>query len=148
MHNKMTKRYIDKVVEYLPLRDRRKARTVINGMIHMNLEEYTDGHRPTNSDVRAVLREMGRPRELANAYYEEFHQPLLRPFNIKKVLAWIMRMLSALALVLVSVGVVGLIFGTANMGCMVSGTILGVLVVLYQMAVAPSEKYVIHDVQQ
>ncbi|MEE1197290.1 MAG: hypothetical protein UHS54_10560 [Lachnospiraceae bacterium] len=146
MRKKMIDRYINGVLEYLPLRDRWMAGKIISRMIYENLEYYTNGMKPTTSDVRAVLQEMGDPDELAYAYYAEFHKPLFKIPNLKKMLKWITKIFTALALILVTVGIVGLIFGTANMQCLVLGTVLGILVVLYQMA-APSDegKYIVSD---
>lgn len=148
MYRKITKRYIDRTVKYLPVRDRRKARTVIEGTILANLEDYTAGRRPTAGEVKLMLREMGRPRDVADAYYREFHKPLFFRLNIRKIFDWVMRLITVAAVLLVAVGVVGLILGADNTGCIVTGTILAIPVVFYQMAAAPGEKYVIPNARR
>ena len=146
MRKKIIDRYIDAVLEYLPLRDRRMARKIISRMIYENLEYETNGMRPTTSDVRSVLREMGDPDDLAYAYYAEFHKPFFRTPDLRKMIDWIIKIFTALALVLVIVGIGGLVMGTANMRYLVLGTVLGILVVLYQMATASDgEKYIVSD---
>lgn len=149
MRKKIIDRYIDAVLEYLPLRDRWMARKIISRMIYENLEYETNGMKPTTSDVRSVLREMGDPDELAYAYYAEFHKPLFRAPNLRKMIDWIIKIFTALALVLVIIGIVGLVMGTANMRYLVLGTVLGILVVLYQMATASDgQKYIVSDVHR
>lgn len=146
MRKKIIDRYIDAVLEYLPLRDRWMARKIISRMIYENLEYETNGMKPTTSDVRSVLREMGDPDELAYAYYAEFHKPLFRTPDLRKMIDWIIKIFTALALVLVIIGIVGLVMGTANMRYLVLGTVLGILVVLYQMATASDgQKYIVSD---
>lgn len=146
MRKKIIDRYIDAVLEYLPLRDRWMARKIISGMIYENLEYETNGMKPTTSDVRSVLREMGDPDDLAYAYYAEFHKPLFRTPDLRKIIDWIIKIFTALALVLVVIGIVGLVMGTTNMRYLVLGTVLGILVVLYQMATASDgQKYIVSD---
>lgn len=148
MYRKTINRYLDKVLKYLPIRDRRKARKIISDMIYGALEEQMDGKKPTPMEVRAVLRELGTPSKLAYAYYAEFHKPLMLNVNVKKILDVVFRFISALALVLVVAGVISLAVGGENTIYIVLGTVLGVLVVLYQMAVsAGQEKYAVRDMQ-
>lgn len=148
MHRKIINRYLDKVLEYLPIRDRRKARKIISDMIYEALEEHVDGKEPTPKEVRAILRELGTPGDLAYAYYAEFHKPLVLNFDVKKILNGVFRFISVLAFALVAAGVISLVVGDGNMIYIVFGTVLGVLVVLYQMAVsAGQEKYVLQDIQ-
>lgn len=148
MYRKIINRYLDKVLGYLPIRDRRRARKIIAGMIYEVLAEYADGE-PTSKEVRAALRELGAPHDLAYAYYAQFHKPLVVNFDIKKVVNGIFRFISVLALVLVAVGVISLAMGAGNTIYIVFGTVLGVLVVLYQMIMtAWQEKYVVHEMQR
>lgn len=149
MTRRIINRYLDKVLGYLPIRDRRKARKIILGMIYEVLAEHVDGEKPTPKEVRAALRELGTPHDLAYAYYAQFHKPLMLNFDIKKVVDGMFRFISVLALVLVAAGVISLAMGVGNTIYIVFGTALGVLVVLYQMIMtAGQEKYVVHDLQR
>ena len=148
MYRKMIHRYIDKVLEYLPIRDRRKARIVISNMIYNVLEEHKEEDEMTTKEVRMILRELGTPKELAYAYYAEFHRPLKVDVDVKKILNGISRFLSGLAFVLVAAGVFSLVMGKGKMSYIILGTVLGMLVVLYQMVLsAGQERYVLRDIQ-
>lgn len=148
MYRRIINRYLDKVLKYLPIRDRRKARKIISDMIYEVLEDYIDGKVATPKEVREALRELGTPGDLAYAYYAEFHKPLTFQFDVKKILNGVFRFISVLAFVFVAAGVISLAMGRENTIYIVFGTILGVLVVLYQMAVsAGQEKYAVRDIQ-
>ena len=148
MYRRIIDRYLKKVLEYLPVRDRRKARRIISGMIYEMLEEHTDREKPTAKEVREVLKELGTPGELAYAYYDEFHKPLKIHLDVKKIFQGLFRFITVLASILVAAGVISLVMGVGSMIYMVFGTALGVLVVLYQMVMTVGEeKRVVHDIQ-
>lgn len=140
MLRKRVDRYVDRVVSYLPILERRKARRVITGAIYARLDDLTGGMRPTAHDLRMVLREMGDPESLADAYYDDFHRSILSVIaNIdpRKSLHRFFTVLMVVALLFVTVGVVEMVAGTANFMVFVWGGIMGIVVVLYQMFVQP-----------
>lgn len=141
MLRKRIDKYVDRVVAYLPLLDRRKARAVITAAIYARLDDLTDGARPTSHDLRLVLTEMGHPRLLADAYYEDFHKSLWKKLakktDVWKFLHGFMMILTVAALVLVASGLVELIMGIGTMHGFAVGLVLGVIVVFYQMLIQP-----------
>lgn len=139
MCKRMINRYVDKVLTYLPIRDRRKARKIITSMIYARLDDYTEGLRPLGRDVREVLRELGDPGELAYAYYAEFHRTLPE-LNWEALRAKVIQVVTSVALILVIIGIAGLLLGSGNMTAIVVGTLLGVGVVFYRMVVLPTGK--------
>lgn len=133
-------RYVDRVVGYLPILERRKARRVITGAIYARLDDLTGGTKPTGHDLRLVLREMGDPESLADAYYDDFHKSwlaMLLNIDLKKSLHGFFTVLMVIAFAFVSIGVVELVVGSANFMVFVWGGIMGIMVVLYQMFVQP-----------
>lgn len=130
-------RYVDRVVSYLPLLDRRKARAVITSAIYARLDDITGGSRPTAYDLRQVLSEMGRPRMLADAYYNDFHKSLWKKPDLWKSLHRFITVLTIAALILVAIGLAELIMGVGSMSGFITGLSLGVIVVLYQMLISP-----------
>lgn len=140
MYKRMISRYVEKVLEYLPIRDRRKARKVITRMIYARLDDYTEGLRPLGRDVRAVLRELGDPGDLAYAYYAEFHTAFQLNLDLRALMLRVTKILTVLAFVLVAGGIMGLILGSGNVTALVAGTALGILTVLYQMMILPGGK--------
>lgn len=133
MIDKMIKRYVNEVVKYLPILDRRQARMVITATIYERLEEYTNGLRPIRRDVKAVLRELGAPAKVAYAYYDDFHVPFRSRLNTKNMLEYMMRIISVLALVLVVLGMGQLLLGSSNIGILVAGVGFGIVTMFYQM---------------
>lgn len=133
---RMIKRYVNEVLKYLPIRDRRQARAIITATIYERLEEYTDGLRPIKKDVKAVLRELGSPAKLAYAYYDDFHEPFIKMPDLKKFsehAAQIAAIVTILAFVLVGVGVVQLLAGRGTVVSLVLGAVLGILAQFYQV---------------
>ena len=137
MLRKRIDRYVDRVVGYLPILERRKARRVITGAIYARLDDLTSGARPTAHDLRMVLREMGDPESLADAYYDDFHRSLLPNIDLRKSLHRFFTVLMVVALAFVVIGLIELVAGSANFMVFVLGGIMGIMVVLYQMFVQP-----------
>lgn len=135
MLKKRVKRYVDRVVSYLPILERRKARVIITESIYARLDDLTSGMKPTRHDLHMVLREMGSPESLADAYYDDFHRPIWEKVDLWKFLHRFIHLLTILALVLVSIGMIELVMGAGNMQRMVVGLVLGMIVVFYQMLV-------------
>lgn len=130
---RMIKRYVKEVLKYLPIRDRRQARTIITATIYERLEDYTDGLRPMKKDVKAVLRELGSPAKVAYAYYEDFHEPLFRVPDFKSLSAYAVQIATVLAFVLVGIGVVQLLVGSGTVISLVLGAVLGIVTQFYQV---------------
>lgn len=137
MLKKRVNRYVDRVVRYLPLLERRRARAVITAAIYARLEDITGNMKPTSYDLRMVLREMGHPRHLAEAYYHDFHVSIWEKVDVWKCLHRLILVLTVAALALVVCGVFELVMGVGNMTGFMLGLSLAVVVVLYQMAVQP-----------
>lgn len=135
MLKKKIKRYVDRVVSYLPILERRKARLIITESIYARLEDLTTGMRPTRQDLYSVLREMGSPESLADAYYEDFYRPLYKRIDIQKMLQGMLHGIMILALTLVVVGMVDLLMGAENMKGLMVGLILAVIAVFGKMIV-------------
>ena len=133
MMERMIKRYVKEVLKYLPIRDRRQARTIITATIYERLEDYTDGLRPMKKDVKAVLRELGSPAKVAYAYYEDFHEPLFRVPDFKSLSAYAVQIATVLAFVLVGIGVVQLLAGSGAVISLVLGAVLGIVTQFYQV---------------
>lgn len=130
---RMIKRYVKEVLKYLPIRDRRQARTIITATIYERLEDYTDGLRPMKKDVKAVLRELGSPAKVAYAYYEDFHEPLFRVPDFKSLSAYAVQIATVLAFVLVGIGMVQLLVGSGTVISLVLGAVLGIVTQFYQV---------------
>lgn len=133
MMERMIKRYVKEVLKYLPIRDRRQARTIITATIYERLEDYTDGLRPMKKDVKAVLRELGSPAKVAYAYYEDFHEPLFRVPDFKSLSAYAVQIATVLAFVLVGIGMVQLLVGSGTVISLVLGAALGIVTQFYQV---------------
>ena len=71
MVGRIIDQYVDAVTQQLPIGVRKSVERKLKDTIYDKLDEYTNGQRAVSRDVRAVLREMGSPDEIANAYYEE-----------------------------------------------------------------------------
>lgn len=137
MLKKRVNRYVDRVVSYLPLLERRRARAVITAAIYARLEDITGNLKPTPHDLRMVLREMGQPRELAEAYYQDFHVSFLDKLDLWKCIHRLILILTGAALLLVVGGVLELVMGVGDMRGFILGLGLGMIVVFYQMIVQP-----------
>lgn len=137
MLKKRINRYVDRVVSYLPFLERRKARAVITAAIYARLDDITGSLKPTAHDLRLVLREMGHPRHLAEAYYHDFHVSIWTKLDFWKCMHRLIIAITMAALVLVAVGVVELVMGVGNMKGFMLGLSLSMIVVLYQMVVQP-----------
>lgn len=137
MLRRRVNRYVDRVVSYLPLLERRRARSVITSAIYARLDDITGNMKPTPHDLRMVLREMGHPKHLAEAYYRDFHVSVWDKLDIWKCIHRLVLVLTVVALVLVVFGVLELVMGVGNMGGFMLGLSLGVVVVFYQMVIQP-----------
>lgn len=137
MLRRRVNRYVDRVVSYLPLLERRRARSVITSAIYARLDDITGNMKPTPHDLRMVLREMGHPKHLAEAYYCDFHVSVWDKLDIWKCIHRLVLVLTVVALVLVVFGVLELVMGVGNMGGFMLGLSLGVVVVFYQMVIQP-----------
>lgn len=137
MLRRRVNRYVDRVVSYLPLLERRRARSVITSAIYARLDDITGNMKPTPHDLRMVLREMGHPKHLAEAYYRDFHVSVWDKLDIWKCIHRLVLVLTVAALVLVVFGVLELVMGVGNMGGFMLGLSLGVVVVFYQMVIQP-----------
>lgn len=65
--------YIQDVTKHLPMRMRADAASEIRGLIDDMLEDYAGEDGPDILDVRDVLRDLGKPEELAQSYKEQTH---------------------------------------------------------------------------
>lgn len=135
MLRKRINRYVDCVVHYLPLLERRRARTIITAAIYARIDDITSGGKPTVHEFRMVLKEMGTPQSLAEAYYDDFCRSGFKKPDLWKSLHRFINVLTVLALVLVTYGVIELVMGAGIMQGFVVGLVLGVIVVFYQMLV-------------
>lgn len=133
MIDKMIKRYVKEVCEYLPILDRRQARQILTATIYERLNEYTNGLRPIRKDVKHVLREFGKPGKVARAYYRDFHIPFRERLNIKSIQEHMLQVISVLALLLVGIGIAQLLLGHSNIACLVIGAFIGVVVQFNQV---------------
>lgn len=133
MLKKRVKRYVDQVVSYLPILERRKARAIITASIYARLEDLTMGKKPTRLDLRSVLYEMGTPESLADAYYEDFHVPFYERVDLWRVLEMMIRVIFAASLCLIVSGMCELVLGVQNLQGLMTGLVLGTVVVFYRM---------------
>lgn len=138
---KMIQRYVREVLEYLPIRDRRKARKIVTETIYERLEEYTDGFPPIKKDVKIVLRELGHPAKLAYAYYNDFHTPFFRMPDLRSASEQMIQAATIIAFLLVGIGLIQLLTGGDNIVSMVLGTILAISTKFYQVIVAAKKEY-------
>lgn len=144
MLKKRIKRYVDQVVSYLPIFERKKARAIITSSIYARLDDLTMGMKPTRYDLRSVFVEMGAPEVVADAYYDDFYVPFYAKMDWRRMLQNLIRLMTVLSLVFVVFGLGGLILGTGSMRGLMAGLVLAVAVVFYQMlmqmhAVVPAE---------
>ncbi len=117
MVSRMIDRYVDDVVERLPVRKRRQAATFLRRRIYESLRRYTGGEEPTNQDVRTVLRELGTPKEVARDYYEQIGSSFrLRKPDRQTVLRYVVNILLVLSVALVIGGLIGLTLGLLETG--------------------------------
>ena len=68
MVGRIIDQYVDAVTQQLPIGVRKSVERKLKDTIYDKLDEYTNGQRAVSRDVRAVLREMGSPDEIVNAY--------------------------------------------------------------------------------
>ena len=133
MLKKRVKRYVDRVVSYLPILERRKARAIITESIYARLDDLTMGMKPSRYDLRNVLSELGSPETLADAYYADFCRPFYEKMDLWRVLHRVIQVITVLALVLVGFGMADLVTGAGNLQGLMTGLVLAVIVVFYQM---------------
>lgn len=137
MLRKRINRYVDCVVGYLPLLERRRARAIITSAIYARIDDITGGDKPTVHEFRMVLKEMGTPKSLAEVYYNDFCRSDRKRLDLWKFLHRFVNVITVLALILVVYGVIELMAGAGIISGFVFGLILGVIVVFYQVLVQP-----------
>ena len=137
MLRKRISRYVDSVVSYLPLMERRRARAVITSAIYARIDDITGGGKPTVHEFRLILKEMGTPQSLAEAYYQDFCKSSGKRPDLWKWMRRFINVLTALALILVVYGMIELMAGAGIIFGFVVGLSLSVIVVFYQMLVQP-----------
>ncbi len=117
MVSRIIDRYVDDVVERLPVHRRRQAARFLKRRIYESLRRFTGGEEPTNQDVRKVLRELGTPKEVAQDYYEQNGLRLRvgKP-DRNTVLRFIVNGLLILSVALVIGGLIGLTLGLLDNG--------------------------------
>lgn len=145
---RLIKSYVKAVLKHLPILDRRKARAIITATIYERLEEYTDGLRPIRKDVKAVLREMGRPSAVARAYYEDFHKPLFRVPQWSEISEQAVQSAMILAYALVCLGLVQLLMGSGHAGCLVFGAVIGILTQFYTVVCQVKKEYSVMQLEK
>lgn len=138
---RLIKSYVKAVLKYLPICDRRRARAIVTATIYERLEVYTDGLRPIRKDVKAVLREMGRPSAVARAYYEDFHKPLFRVPQWREISEQTVQSVMILAYALVCLGLVQLLMGGGHASCLIFGAVLGILAQFYTVVCQVKKEY-------
>lgn len=118
MVSRIINRYVDEVTQQLPIGVRKAAENNLKDMIYEKLDDYTDGQRAVSRDVRAVLREIGTPDELADAYYKELarqkrkrkRESVGNLEEASNVVLWVSILLVALGLILLACGVTSNVF--------------------------------------
>lgn len=135
MVSRIVDQYVDAVTQQLPIAVRKSVERKMKDTIYEKLDDYTHGQRAVSRDVRAVLREMGSPDEIADAYYQEAARRKKikakeREQNMEdntKVIFGVSIMLVVLGLVLLVAGV------TSNVFPILLGAILSLSVLLSKM---------------
>lgn len=117
MASRMIDRYVDDVVERLPVHKRRQAARFLKRRIYESLMRYTGGEEPTNQDVRTVLKELGSPKQVAQDYYEQNGSGLRMKMPDKAlILRYGVSILLVLSFALVIGGLIGLTLGLLDTG--------------------------------
>ncbi|MDO4804930.1 MAG: hypothetical protein Q4A32_08945 [Lachnospiraceae bacterium] len=121
MVSRIIDRYVDEVTQQLPIGVRKAAERSLKDVIYEKLDDYTDGQRAVTRDVRAVLREMGTPDELADAYYKEIAR---RKKNKKRDAA---QNLEEASSVVLGVSVMLVVLGLILLACGVTSNVFPIL---------------------
>lgn len=79
MNNELIDRYIYAVTRRLPHKTRADIEEELRGLIEDMLEEKAGGAPPSNSEIYAVLAELGTPAELAEKYSPNGQKALVGP---------------------------------------------------------------------
>lgn len=135
MVGRIIDQYVDAVTQQLPIGVRKSVERKLKDTIYDKLDEYTNGQRAVSRDVRAVLREMGSPDEIVNAYYEEAAR---RKKRTKKESDQNMEdasnVIFGVSVMLVILGMILLIAGvTSNVFPILLGSVLALSVMLSKM---------------
>ena len=115
MVSRIINNYIDDVISKLPVRERKRAERELRAAIYEMLDAYMEGERPVGRYARAVLKELGTPQQVAEDYIEERMGGRRRHLpDIKNAAPYMVRILFALSVALVIVGMVLLVTGLSN----------------------------------
>ena len=77
MKNNYIERYIFAVTRYLPAKTQGDVEKELDALIEDMLAQRCDGTAPTEEDIRAVLKELGPPEELAARYSDDGKKALI-----------------------------------------------------------------------
>ncbi|MEE3420288.1 MAG: hypothetical protein VZR02_04190 [Lachnospiraceae bacterium] len=117
--------YVDSVTRHLPMRMRGDAAREIRGLIDDMLKDYAGEDGPDILDVRDVLRDLGKPEELAQSYKEQRHIAVEKEKAAKGIFTETGRQrlhVIYMILTLVAIGLVG--FGIVGLGMHIVSTML------------------------
>ncbi len=67
----LVERYVYAVVKHLPAKNRKDIEKELRSLIMDALDEKTQGNKPKEEDIIAVLKEFGAPSAMAENYYKE-----------------------------------------------------------------------------
>ncbi len=135
MVSRIINQYVDDVTQQLPIAVRKSVDRELKDIIYEKLDDYTDGQRAVSRDVRAVLREMGSPDEIADIYYAEIDRRRKKKAREnKQSLEDASGVVFGVSIMLVILGLVLLIAGvTSNVFPILLGAVLSLSVMLSKM---------------
>jgi hypothetical protein len=113
----LLERYIVEVGRHLPRKGREDVLNELRSTLHDMLDDRVIEGKPTESDVEALLREYGSPRQVANSYGSEQYVigPDLYPFFVVVAKFGLMGLCIAL-MVSFTVGLIGSTIGLLDLG--------------------------------
>ncbi len=135
MVSRIVDQYVDAVTQQLPIAVRKSVERRMKDTIYEKLDEYTHGQRAVSRDVRAVLREMGSPDEIVNAYYEEAaRRKKKKSRENEQNMEDALKIVWGVSIMLVVLGLILLIAGvTSNVFPILLGAVLALSVMLSKM---------------
>lgn len=142
--------YIQDVTKHLPMRMRSDAAREIRGLIDEMLGDYAGENGPDILDVRDVLRDLGKPEELAQSYKEQRHAAVEKEKTSKGIfsqsgrqrLHMIYMILTLVAVGLVIFGIVGLsLHLVSTMLPIFLGLVIALTVVMSRTFLVEGEEY-------
>lgn len=135
MVSRIVDQYVDAVTQQLPIAVRKSVEQRMKDTIYEKLDEYTHGQRAVSRDVRAVLREMGSPDEIVNAYYEEAaRRKKKKSRENEQNMEDALKIVWGVSIMLVVLGLILLIAGvTSNVFPILLGAVLALSVMLSKM---------------